>query len=106
MKTAIALLMTITPSVLLAQPANEHPMISRLRACVQATAPAAEITGVRTAEEAIEFFNRRCDMAPLNDMTLSNSNNVAKDAGAVAPGSFRVVIREEWASFRAHAGNR
>jgi hypothetical protein len=96
-KISAALFLVIAPLVSLAH-ATSDTVILALRTCVRKNAPAAQSAGVQTVDEAIEFFGRRCNK--------ELSAALAKpDAGAVAPGSFRLVIREKWAAFTAHAGN-
>ena len=98
MKISAALSLVIAPSVSLAQPSSDKVILT-LRTCVRENAPAAQSAGVQTVDEAIEFFHCRCNGELSTALAKPN-------VGAVPPGSFRLVIREEWTAFNAHAGNR
>jgi hypothetical protein len=95
-KISTALLLAIAPFVSSAH-ATDDTVISALRTCIQENAPAAQSAGVQ-ADEAIAFFGRRCERSLLIALAAK------PDVGPVAPGHFRLVIREEWAAFTAHAG--
>ena len=97
MKLLAALLLAIASLLSLAH-ATSDTVILTLRTCVRDNALAAQSAGVQTVDEAIEFFQRKCN----RELSIAFTK---PDVGAVAPGSFRLVIREEWAAFTAHAGN-
>lgn len=103
MKIALGLMLVIVPSISMAQPAGDtakfQPTILNLRACIRANAPPAQIAGIRAMDEAMQFFRDRCYAA--------FASGLAKlDASDAAPGSFRLLVREEWSAFSAHVGNR
>lgn len=82
-----------------AQPAPDtakfQPTILNLRACIRANAPPAHIAGIRSYDEAFRYFLNRC-YVPFSTSLASLG---ASDA---ATGSFRLIVREEWAAFREH----
>jgi hypothetical protein len=49
--------------------------------------------------EAVDFFYHQCSASLLSDIAKA-------DAGAVAPGRFRLAIQDEWSAFEAPSGNR
>jgi hypothetical protein len=69
-------------------------VISVLRGCVRSNSQAAQTAGVRSSNEAAEFFSQRCYATIAN--ALAEAKNVV-----VPPGRFRYVIQEEWATFTA-----
>jgi hypothetical protein len=112
LRTAITLLLATVPWSMSAQTAapNENllQLLSKLKTCVRANAPAAQTAGMENTNEAINFFIETCT-PPLSALTnpgaappprpgmLSQSDFA--NVGAVPPGIFRRVIGEEWASF-------
>ena len=105
MRTAIAPLLAILLWPVLAQTAqneNLNEEISKLRACARAHAPEAQAAGVRTPDEAANFFIKVC--VPVVGLILMGSDvdqkkrldDDLKEVGALPPGMIRIVFREEW----------
>jgi hypothetical protein len=86
--------------------------ISSLRTCAQSHASEAQAAGVRTPDEAANYFSKIC--IPVLGLYLMGSdvdrqNRTAvdlKEMGAPPPGIFRAAFREEWAAFLARMGGR
>jgi hypothetical protein len=97
-KSAVIALPAVVPWLAWAQPSINfeklQPAISKLRTCVRSNAPAAQIAGIQTTNEAVVFLIERCDDVILSD--LAGLGSVA-----VPPGLFRFVVRDEWTAFRA-----
>jgi hypothetical protein len=112
MRTVIVMLLATVPWSLSAQTAaqkqNLDEYISNLRACAQAHASEAQAAGVRTPDEAANYFVKVCiSSIPVLGLFLAGpdvdgqkkSSDVFKDMGAPQPGIYRAVFREEWAAF-------
>jgi len=103
MRTVLVLLLMLPYSATAQTPQAERPFVSDFRACVRAHAAAAQAAGVRTEDEAADYFSKEC-APPLFKMFLGSndtpprSNNIPADE-AVQPGLFRAIVREEWRNF-------
>jgi hypothetical protein len=108
LRTAIALLLAtlLWPvSAQTAQNVNLNEFISKLRACAQAHAPEAQAAGVRTPDEASNYFVKVC--VPVLGLFLMGSevdqkkrlDDDLKEVAALPPGIIRITFREEWAAF-------
>ena len=89
---ACTLLLALAAGSAAAQTEQDHNLgqvIAKLRACVQANAPSAQVVGMSTAADASDFFLGVCG-PPLIDLA---------QIGAVPPGIFRRVVGEEWRGF-------
>jgi hypothetical protein len=106
--TSVILLLAALPGSASAQTApNEklQQVISKLRSCVRTYAPAAQTAGAENFGDAINFFLKICinlppgfaDAGAALPGTLSSSD--LADVGAVPPGIFRRITREEWTNF-------
>jgi hypothetical protein len=97
----IAMAAFAAPTV--AQPTGDtakyQPAILNVRACIRGNAPPAHIAGIRDVNEAYLFFKDRCYVS--FDTALTKLG-----AGDAAPGSFRLLVQEEWAAFRVHINSR
>jgi hypothetical protein len=100
--TAMALL-AITAQPSLGQSAHGddrlQPLISSLRTCVRVNASAAYNAGIRTEPEAVAFLVARCNATILDELAKAGDP-------VVAPGLFRVVIRQEWTAFTTGSNSR
>ena len=108
MRTAITLLLAIVlwpVSAQTAQNENLNEEISKLRACARAHAPEAQAPGVRTPDEAANYFFKAC--IPVLGLFLMGSDldqkkrldDDPKEVGTLTPGIIRIAFREEWAAF-------
>lgn len=92
-------LVVTTPAI--AQPTGDttkfQPAILNAMACIRANAPPAYVASIRSVVDAAAYFQARC----LKQFSASLAENGAAEA---APGSFRLIVREEWAAFCAHVG--
>lgn len=90
-----------SPSVGDAQPAPDtakfQTTILNLRACIRANAPPAYIAGIRSYDEAFQYFLGRCYSAFSNSLASLGASDAAT-------GSFRLIVRDEWLAFRQHIG--
>ena len=50
-----------------------QPVISNLRACVRSNAPTAQIAGLRTMSEAVDFLYRQCSASLLSDIAKADA---------------------------------
>jgi hypothetical protein len=86
-----------------AQPTSDtakyQPAILNVRACIRENAPPAHIAGIRDVDEAYLFFKDRCYVSFETALTKLG-------AGDAAPGSFRLLVQEEWTAFRLHINSR
>lgn len=97
----IAMAASAAPTV--AQPTGDtekyQPAILNVRACIRGNAPPAHIAGIRNIHEAYLFFKDRCYVSFVTALTKLG-------AGDAAPGSFRLLVQEEWAAFSIHINSR
>jgi hypothetical protein len=115
LRTAIALLLAtlLWPvSAQTAQNENLNQYISKLRACARAHAPEAQAAGVRTPNEAANYFFKVCVL--VVGLILMGSDvdqkkrldDDLKEVGPLPPGIIRIAFREEWAAFIENTGSR
>jgi hypothetical protein len=113
LKTAITVLLAIAPWSVSAQPASQNEnllqLLSKLRTCVRAHASAAEAAGTEDTNNTINFFLKACvspvsaflggaSAAQIEPGMISRNDFDPAKVGAIPPGIFRRVIREEWVS--------
>jgi hypothetical protein len=109
LRTSIVMLLATVAWSVSAQTAarneNLNEEISKLRACARAHAPEAQAAGVRTPNEAANYFFKAC--IPVLGLILMGSDadqkkrldDDPKEGGALTPGKIRIAFREEWAAF-------
>jgi hypothetical protein len=108
LRTEIALLLATVlwpVSAQTAQNENLNEYISKLRACARVHAPEAQAAGVRTPDEAANYFFKAC--IPILGLFLMGSDvdqkkrldDDPKEVGALTPGIIRNAFREEWTAF-------
>jgi hypothetical protein len=96
-------LLTLPFSATAQTPRGEQPFVSDFRACVRSHTADAQAAGVRTANEAEDYFFKACipplfELIPGSGSFLPPSNNIAMGE-SVPPGLFRTIVREEWRDF-------
>lgn len=118
LRTAITLLLATVPWSVSAQTAAQNEnllqLLSKLKSCVRANAPAAQAAGMKNTSDATDFFIKTCippivfpgdsAAAPPRPGMLSQSDFA--NMGATPPGILRRVVGEEWASFVEEARTR
>jgi hypothetical protein len=112
LRTAITLLLATVSWPVSAQTAAQNEnllqLLSKLRICVRANAPAAHAAGMKNTSDATDFLIKRCipplvllgdaDAAPPRPGMLSQSD--FGNVGAMPPGILRRVVGEEWGMLR------
>ena len=100
LRTAIVLLLATVPWSVSAQitTQKESPseFISTVRSCARTHAPEAQVAGVRTPEQAADYFFKVC--VPVLGLL--------KDETSPPFGTIRAAVKEEWAAFNGRIDKR
>lgn len=97
MRVAILIsLLAFSPQLVAQTHDEKQPSGSHFRACVRLHAPDAQAAGVRTAEDAASYAMKACMpmFGIFLDTNASSKAEILEEAPP--PGSYRVILREEW----------
>lgn len=103
MRITLSIMLLMLPFSVSAQtPQGEQPSVSRFRVCVRSHASDARAAGVRTLDDAANYFIKVC--LPLFGIFLGPNDALKEEA--LPPGIYRSVLREEWRDFTESGNGR